>query len=58
MSAAIWLEQWSNANEKNPDQPPAKYVGVYALLIGISICGLVFSCWSVVPTIRVSAVTD
>ncbi|KAJ5157847.1 uncharacterized protein N7482_008947 [Penicillium canariense] len=42
----VWLQQWSSANEQNPDQRPGKYIGVYALLVGMSIFCVVFSCWA------------
>ncbi|EPS31570.1 hypothetical protein PDE_06525 [Penicillium oxalicum 114-2] len=49
---AIWLQDWSNANQSNPNQKPAKYIGVYALLVGIATTSLMYTCWAVfVPII-------
>ncbi|KAF7716519.1 Uncharacterized protein PECH_005196 [Penicillium ucsense] len=41
----IWLQDWANANENNPDQKPGKYIGIYALLVGIATVNLFYSAW-------------
>jgi hypothetical protein len=42
---AVWLQQWSDYNEKHPNQKLGLYIGVYAVLFSIGVFGLIFSCW-------------
>ncbi|PKK47316.1 hypothetical protein CI102_9091 [Trichoderma harzianum] len=36
---AIWIQQWTNANEEHPNEKTGLYLGVYALLVVLSIGG-------------------
>ncbi|KAJ5698780.1 hypothetical protein N7462_000785 [Penicillium macrosclerotiorum] len=43
--STVWLQQWSDANEQNPNQDIGMYIGVYALLFTVSLIGLLVGCW-------------
>lgn len=42
---AVWLQNWSNENEKNPNGHLAMYLGVYTLLNALTLAGLIGSAW-------------
>ncbi|UKZ84066.1 hypothetical protein TrVFT333_011882 [Trichoderma virens FT-333] len=43
---AIWIQQWTNANEEHPNEKTGLYLGVYALLVVLSIGGTAGECWT------------
>lgn len=43
--SAVWVQWWVDANEKAPNQNLGLYIGIYALLITLSIAGLTLCCW-------------
>jgi ATP-binding cassette subfamily C (CFTR/MRP) protein 1 len=45
---AIWINIWTAANQKNPNQKLGFYLGIYALLVILSNAGTAGECWSVV----------
>lgn len=44
---AVWLQNWSSENEKNPNGHLAMYLGIYTLLNAVTLIGLVGSAWLV-----------
>lgn len=42
---AIWIDIWTDANQKNANQHLGFYLGVYALLVILSIAGVAGECW-------------
>ncbi|KAJ5592008.1 uncharacterized protein N7459_002377 [Penicillium hispanicum] len=44
--STVWLQQWSDANEKHPNQKLGLYLGIYAFLFGITLITLFFACWA------------
>lgn len=43
--AALWIEKWTEANEGSPNQQTGLYLGVYAMLVVVSIAGTAGECW-------------
>lgn len=44
-SIAIWIQQWTMANEKHPNEQLGLYLGVYAILVALSVVGVSGECW-------------
>ncbi|KAJ3497293.1 hypothetical protein NLG97_g2019 [Lecanicillium saksenae] len=42
---SIWIQRWTEANEKHPNENTGLYLGVYALLVIVSIAGTAGECW-------------
>lgn len=47
MFTALFLEWWSSANLKRPNQDIGMYLGVYCMLGVLSLLSLTAACWSV-----------
>lgn len=45
MVVAIWIKEWSEANERNPNQNLGYYLGIYALLMVLSNLGALGELW-------------
>ncbi|PCG93312.1 ABC transporter, integral membrane type 1 [Penicillium occitanis (nom. inval.)] len=43
--ATVWLQWWTEANSQQPNKELWKYLGVYTLLFGLSLLGIVAGCW-------------
>ncbi|KAL7904095.1 ABC transporter [Trichoderma velutinum] len=43
---AIWIQQWTNVNEEHPNEKTGLYLGIYALLVVLSIGGTAGECWT------------
>ncbi|KAK0634859.1 putative ATP-binding cassette transporter [Bombardia bombarda] len=42
----IWIERWTAANEREPNQELGLYLGVYALLVVLANVGPAMECWT------------
>lgn len=47
--AAVWVDWWTAANERNPEAGVGMYLGVYAFLGVIGVVFMTCACWFVVP---------
>jgi hypothetical protein len=45
LPVAVWLQWWTEANSQQPNKELWKYLGVYTLLFGLSLLGIVAGCW-------------
>ncbi|PWY66113.1 putative multidrug resistance-associated protein [Aspergillus heteromorphus CBS 117.55] len=43
--SSIWLQWWSDANDKSPNSDTGKYIGVYTLIVVASMLTLISACW-------------
>ncbi|KAJ5675249.1 uncharacterized protein N7477_005183 [Penicillium maclennaniae] len=43
--STVWLQQWSDYNEKHPNQELGLYIGVYTVLFSIGVFCLISACW-------------
>lgn len=48
LSLAIWLQWWTKANEKHPNERIGYWVGVYFGLAALAVIGCMASDWYVV----------
>ncbi|TWU72314.1 hypothetical protein ED733_000129 [Metarhizium rileyi] len=42
----LWIEKWTEANGGSPNQQTGLYLGVYAMLVIVSIAGTAGECWA------------
>jgi ABC-type multidrug transport system fused ATPase/permease subunit len=50
MHVAIWVKMWAEYNEDHPNQRLGFYLGIYAMLGGLSLFFLIVSCWQLIIT--------
>lgn len=47
---SIWVKMWAEYNEDHPNQRLGYYLGIYAMLGGLSLFFLIVSCWQLIIT--------
>ncbi|KAH9869491.1 hypothetical protein IAQ61_006697 [Plenodomus lingam] len=47
---SIWVKMWAEYNEEHPNQRLGYYLGIYAMLGGLSLFFLIVSCWQLIIT--------
>jgi ATP-binding cassette subfamily C (CFTR/MRP) protein 1 len=43
--AALWLQWWVEANERQPNQHLGLYLGIYGMIFALSMVGMLGGCW-------------
>ncbi|KAJ5709213.1 ABC transporter integral membrane type 1 [Penicillium malachiteum] len=46
--SSIWLEWWSDANERDPNSDLGKYLGVYTVITLLAVISLAVGCWMLI----------